>query len=589
MEAKNIITSAKSGYYNNSTTWVGNKIPNEESTIIIAPSHNVTYNVDAKICGLTISQGATFTFDRLKNCIFSSCENIIVYGKLISRPASSSIKHMITFHEIDESMFMGATPGMSMDIMDSDVGIWVRGNGSLELVGSPKVRYLRLTGPVYKGNEVIVVDQIPTGWAVGDRISIAPTLPITDRNFYTAFDICTIEKIVGRTIYLDKLLEFDHPTVFNPFNNAIYTAEVMNLSNNMMIEGESLIDRSHINIMSTSKQIQTNISIRYMGVPDKLGRYADHLHFCGEGSRGSIFDGVVIEDSGHRGFVFHASHGITAKNCIVHRAYRSPYWWDEPPTTNPFSTINNSNDIIYDSCISAKVMPAYKEYRLHDFTLGSGLRNTVKNCIAIGNMGDYNSAGFGWPESSNHTDNVWIVINNTAHNQREGGTEVWENDKHKHKIDGLLVYHCGGFAMRHGAYTNSYEYSNVYLIDNSEGILLYALPVPGGFVEEYGYISSFKNVLSTGGLHILPHNLPGGGRILFKDCRFSKVIVDELPKAVLTFTPGLFDFVNCDLQPIDFPLLNMETGSLIRVQNYQLAFQINDRAVITEIPVFLKV
>src|SRR3990172_3617634 len=55
------ITSAGSGDWSNTATWVGNVVPSASSGVTIANGHTVTVDVDASCTGLTTNSGGTLT------------------------------------------------------------------------------------------------------------------------------------------------------------------------------------------------------------------------------------------------------------------------------------------------------------------------------------------------------------------------------------------------------------------------------------------------------------------------------------------------------------------------------------------------
>ena len=329
------------------------------------------------------------------------------------------------------------------------------------------------------------------------------------------------------------------------------------------------------------KQMVSNAHIRYVaprkGQPgssvDILGRYGLHSHHCGNASKGTLFQGIVVTDAGSHAFVPHASHGITLKNCIAFNTLEDAYWWDLPPD-NSTSALNNSNGTTIDSCVAALTMadPNNKGYRLAGFLLGSGLDNTIRNCFTTGNHGTNGAAGYIWPESSNYMDNRWIFENNTASNNRNNGIFTWQNDTSSHLIKGFTGYQNGNHGIEHGAYHNAYKYQDINLFSNGNGILLHATAIQTGKPDEYGYRSSFTNVKSTEPLFITVHTLPGTPT-LFLNCSFPKVIISELPARVPNPPGGLYDFVNCRLLPEQFEIIGIEEKSVLRVQDGQ-AFEI---------------
>lgn len=580
-------TNAKTGVWSSATTWKGGKVPASNVAVIVSTGTTLTIDKDVLVKGITVSSGAALVFSSKKTCTLTSTQNIVDSGRLIAQPSSASVFHTIIIDSVNESKFIGG----GMDVVYEDKGLWVRGAGTLELNGTAKTAWVNLNGEALHGATTIKLKIIPKGWRVGDQLSIAPTTPITDKAFYTGFDTVTITKISGSTVTFGTPLRYDHPVIKNPFKAVTYTAEVLNLTRNVRIEGK-VNGRSHINIAMTSAKFNISyVEIKNMGVRNdstgELGRYPLHFHHCGNGSAGSLVEGVVIRDCGNHAYVPHASYGITFRHCIAYNIMEAAYWWDTPPNDG-YDPVNNSNDILFDSCISAIVKVGNSPYRLANFTLGSGLRNTTRNCIGIGNQGSAGSAPYIWPESSNYTDNLWTFENNISHNNRSNAVFGWQNDPHNHQINNFTAYNNGLNGIELGAYTNAYKFNDLDLIGHTNGIFLHANPRPKGTVDEFGYMIAWKRVRSTDPLYITIHTLPGNlSGMLFKDCKFPKVIVSELPKRVVGACPGRYDFVNCNLKYSDFDIRGMEAGSLIRVQNIDgYSFQINDQRIIEIIPVF---
>ena len=111
-------------------------------------------------------------------------------------------------------------------------------------------------------------------------------------------------------------------------------AEVFNLTRNVHIEGKAG-GRAHVFIRSNSAQSIKYAEFKYLA-PRKneegvLGRYSLHFHFCGNGSRGSIVEGVVARKTGNHAFVPHASHGVSFYDCIAYDCLEDAYWYDDVP------------------------------------------------------------------------------------------------------------------------------------------------------------------------------------------------------------------------------------------------------------------
>lgn len=584
--------TAQSGNWSDPNTWLGGIVPPNESSISIA--HNVNLDINVVTCGVIIQPNAVLTFDPTKSCTLDNCENIVNLGTISMVPNSSNIIHSILFHDINESKFIGG----GMDILDTDPGIWNR--GVLNLQGSSKQSWTRLTRSAPKGTKIINVED-STGWNIGDELAIAPTDSITNSNFYNNWDNCIISSINGNMITVNLPLLYNHVSVADPFNIGVsYPTEVLNLTRNVRIEGRPN-GRTHVHNMINTWMDISNVQFRYMGprqsdgqgyTKDVLGRYAVHFHMCGEATQGTCLSGIVVRDSGSHAFVPHASNGISFLNCISYNTFEDAYWWDTPPVNDSTNPINNSNDIVFDECVAAmtKCDPPFRGYRLAGFTMGSGLRNMICDCVAVGNQGNQGAAGFIWPEPSNYTDNVWNIMGtNISHNNKSDGIFVWENDPHNHIVSNFLIYNNGAYGIEHGAYSNGYKYSNITLIGHKYGVFLYANPISTGTLNPFGYILSFDNIKSTDPLYITAHFITGKAPTFFKNCWFPKVIINELPRHTTNPASGLEDFVNCNLTQSSFNIVGMELGSKVRVQDNGVAYQINDKGTFQTIPKFINI
>ena len=191
-------------------------------------------------------------------------------------------------------------------------------------------------------------------------------------------------------------------------------------------------------------------------------------------SRGSIVEGVVIRDAGNHAFVPHASHGITFRDTIAFNVLNEAYWWDPAPEED--DTSNDTNDLIWDRAIAAglDLGVAGNEFRLSGFYLGNGENLTITNSVATGVRGesDWDRSGFIWPERAGA---VWKFGNNIAHNNEANGIFVWQNNSESHPVDGFTAYYNDGAGVRHGAYENSYQYSDLNLLENGSAIESLAL------------------------------------------------------------------------------------------------------------------
>ena len=107
--------------------------------------------------GFTVPPGATLRFDPNVTTTVRVKANVVVRGTLEMKPVNSGIRHALVFEDVDESRFVGG----GVDVLESDVGLWVIGEGRLDLRGSPKTAWNR-TG-------------WDSSWSVEDEVRVTPT------------------------------------------------------------------------------------------------------------------------------------------------------------------------------------------------------------------------------------------------------------------------------------------------------------------------------------------------------------------------------------------------------------------------------
>jgi hypothetical protein len=458
-----------------------------ETAVVTRP---VFLDVDAKVGGVAVMPGGQLMFDPQASRRLESRGNMVVRGRLIMRPSSATVRHQLVFTGARERAFEGG----GMDVLPHDTGLWVMEAGRVDVAGTPKLAWTRAAGALAAGATRITLQAAPKGWRPGDELAITPTTSPASDNSVDAYDVVTVKAVSGRTVTLSAPLRNPHPSV-RVAAGRTFTAEVLNLTRNVGIEGLPR-GRSHVFVRSSRPQSIRHAAIRHMGPrrPDDefsefvVGRYALHLHMCGDGSRGSLVEGVVIRDAGSHAFVPHLSNGITFRDCISHDTYEDAYWWDDPPDTRTAG--DQSDDILYDRCVASLVKhdPPYHGYRLTGFFIGAGDRNRARDCVAVGVQGATDASGFEWPEGS---EGVWRFTGCVAHNNTEHGIFTWQNTGLVHVISDYVGYHNTEAGISHGAYQNPYVYRDSVLYGN--GYAAVAVHATAG-----GRPLSFANLICDG-------------------------------------------------------------------------------------------
>ena len=480
----------------------------------------------------TIPAGTTVRFNPAVDTRVTINGNILVLGELEMKPANGTISHNLIFAGVNENTFVGG----GMNFLASDEGLWVMGAGRLDLLGESKPAW------AYTWQ---------SSWA-GDEVRAAPNTPGNYSNF----------PIVTKA----------------PAKNALgYSAELLNLTRNVRIAGTTA-GYTHVFIRSTQPSSIRNAIFQYMapdfGGSHVTGRYGLHIHMSGNGSRGTIVDGLVVRDAKNHAFVPHMSNGITFRNTIAYNVGGEAYWWDEGDT---------SDDIVFDKTVAALVRQASggENHRMSAYFLGAGDRVTVTNSVAVGVQNDEGGAdrsGFIWPEDAEAT---WTFRNNRAHNNDANGIFVWQNNELPHVIDGFIAYYNSDAGVEHGAYTNSYVYKNLILLNNGTAIHSHAMGEPGDAGADTQIWSKVKT--NGGTLYIDEHAREAERPVRFVDCDFGRVQVDDSEGA----EPSRYDFIRCGLEPSDFDLSGAQAGSVFRVQRSNgTAYRITGSGAVTSIPAF---
>lgn len=478
--AASSVNSVKNGRWSDPSTWSNNTVPAAGDTVTIQPSHTVTYDVTSSpTLGKTTVDG-TLTFDPAKSAKYVTNKNFVVNGKLVMKPSSSTVEHFIQFVNVNESAFVGG----GMQVLDSDVGMWVMGNGQLDVAGSAKTSWTYMASTASAGATSVTLQDEPAGWRVGDTITIAPNeAPTVGAASYNTFDERTITAISGKTVSFSQGL-----SRVRPFVNGRWGAEVANLSRNVRIEGTYTkvasagddIDQdrhkgnSHIFIHANKPQFISNAQLKYMGTMGvdegnksathgggKPGRYALHFHHMGDGSRGSVVDGVVSWGANHHSFVPHASHGITMKNSIAYKGKTGAFWRD----SNEEDPNGQTHDTVLDHNLVAQLVPRDSSNNAA-FFLPEGHNNKLVNSSVVGIQDATEEGGYFWV---NENVGVWAFDGNRSHNNNDNGMTVWQNSDHIHPIGNFAFYYNQGWGISHGAYANDYHYFNGFVYGNRKG------------------------------------------------------------------------------------------------------------------------
>ena len=198
-------------------------------------------------------------------------------------------------------------------------------HGATVVHGHAKTSALTAAEQLIRGDQQIVLEAIPQGWNVGDRLVIAGTSPDGSGD-----ESVQIEAIDGQRIALDRPLQHDHLTPRDHLK-----VHVANLTRNVIFgsENKALDRRGHVMFMHTRDVDVANVAFNDLGRTDKSrsldnpyfdeegffvegtgtnagGRYSVHFHRNGVDREGSpsLIQGSVVSGNPGWGFVNHSSY-----------------------------------------------------------------------------------------------------------------------------------------------------------------------------------------------------------------------------------------------------------------------------------------
>lgn len=370
--------------------------------------------------------------------------------------------------------------------------ILVQNGGRLDLAGKHRSAWVRW------GDNVSGSPAQPD-WQIGDRLAVAPT----KAGIYGA--------------PYEVTWTGDWATMVRPANSpdvplvdgTTARPEVANLSQSIVLQD---LRRLHFH-EGAGVQTLKWLKVLNSGTAGVVGDYPIHFHLNGEASRGSLHEGVVVENGKNHAFVAHASHGIVYRDTAAINTFDHPYWWDLPPGGNNDDTTNDSNDIVWDHALAGYVQGS--STILSGFRLGAGIGNRLVDSAVYGVQGTINSAGATWPEKGQ---GVWDVSGLVSHNNVLHGIFTWQNDGRPHvDIEGITIYRVGRRGISHGAYINHYEYRQVSITGTGkEAVVSHALSLGGHSIL-------FEDFVTDNRLAIADHKLSSGTPVIFRRSTFTGV------------------------------------------------------------------
>ena len=313
--------AAASGDWSSPSTWQAGRIPDEGSRVLIP--EGVVLTLDSELTSslkwLRVNGELRFATDRdteLRVDTLVTAPGSRLEIGTAEQPVPSNVRAQVVFADLGPLS------------VENDPMLMGRGailHGSTRIHGAAKTSAVTAAIDPQRGDQQIVLDAQPSGWAVGDQLVIAGTSPDGQGD-----ETVRIQSIEGSRILLDAPLNENHVTPRDHLK-----VHVANLTRNVEFSSENrAIDRrGHVMFMHTRDVDVANAAFNDLGRTDKLrsldspyfddegffveetgtntgGRYSVHFHRNGVERSGSpaVVRGSVVAGNPGWGFVNHSSY-----------------------------------------------------------------------------------------------------------------------------------------------------------------------------------------------------------------------------------------------------------------------------------------
>lgn len=304
--------------WSNSNSWEGNSKPVVGDDVLI-PANSVVV-IDQNINVKSITVKGKLIVDLAKN-INISTEYIILDGAsayfewgTAANPYNK--KGQITLRGSNKTTKI---PGTSINYKAIVAG----NNSQLELHGSNKASWTRLSVNAAAGQNQITVLDNNTGWTVGDQI-----LLVSSRLKATEAEKLTITAVSSdkKTLTLNKNLTYPHIGRKKNYTRAkdgkIWSvemrAEVGLLSKSIKIQGDASSKDNqfggHVMIHSGAQAHVNSVELFQMGQKTITGRYPFHWHLLQEKGAGQYLKNSSIHTSYNRAITIHGTESTLVEN-----------------------------------------------------------------------------------------------------------------------------------------------------------------------------------------------------------------------------------------------------------------------------------
>jgi hypothetical protein len=433
-------------------TW-GGTAPASSTDLVVGAGMHVVLDCDGAARTLTIEEGGCVTASRAESSTLTLHGNLIVRGQLdLGRPSDripDGVRAEIVFTGMRDDQYagqamrtVGSERGPSIDepveILATDVGLWVVGQGIFTAAGVEKRAWSFLTDGAGPGDPQLEVEDAAS-WQVGDRIVLTPTAMRVETDHASQFDERAIAEIAGGTVTLESAPEFLHAGC----TDCMRRGEAANLSRNVVIRSADDEGHAHMLIAEEGVLQLDSVELRWLG-PEQ----------CGGPARRRPVTFYQQHDAADRSFVRHSaiwggqqgfigvekSNGVQIADVVGYDGFGTGFslFYDNSACgTRCTDRESAPSDIVMTDVLAAKVGVATREsgclrisHRMTAFVVSGGERSGCIGCVATGvaHVGSgADISAFSWAEGGSGRPMEFTFTENIAHNNRSHGAHVWHN------------------------------------------------------------------------------------------------------------------------------------------------------------------
>ncbi len=335
-------------------TWANNKVPGDNANVMIAGGVTVTYDQESNAQLKTVRVDGTLTFAADKNT------------KMVVDTFINMSSGTLNIGTEDDPIQADKTATILIDGNDKIDTKWdptqlsrgVISHGQVNVYGADKTDFIALKGDARAGDRELVLDDVPEGWRVDDKLVLGGTrydrFGSDKNNSRFGDEELTITKITGNRVSFTNddvksgskqgALRFNHVRPDIPEKDRI-KLYVANTTRNVTFEtqaseGLPIEQRGHVMFMHNPDVRVNNAGFYNLGRSDKSklvddpgknidgssgkgnnprGRYALHFHRTGaddiEGQAAEASGNAIVGSPGW-GIVHHDSYANISDNVV---------------------------------------------------------------------------------------------------------------------------------------------------------------------------------------------------------------------------------------------------------------------------------